>query len=313
MDKKKLIVIAGPTASGKTAVSIELAKRIGGEIISADSMQIYQYMDIGSAKVSREEMQGIVHYLIDQLNPAEAFHVARFQSMAQNALDQIYAKNKIPIIAGGTGFYIQSLVRDIEFSVTDQELAIRKKVEEYYEKEGRDALHGWFALLDEEGAKAIHPNNIKRVMRGIEYYLLTGQKISEHNQEQREKETPYDLTFVVLTMERELLYHRIDKRVDQMIEKGLVEEVRFLKEKGFSREMTSMQGLGYKEILDYLDGEITLDEAVYRIKRDTRHFAKRQLTWFRREKDTQWIHVDYFQFDPAKICNEILRVKKWKL
>ncbi|MBN2222732.1 MAG: tRNA (adenosine(37)-N6)-dimethylallyltransferase MiaA [Vallitaleaceae bacterium] len=310
MDKKKLIVIAGPTASGKTAVSIELAKRIGGEIISADSMQIYQYMDIGSAKVSREEMQGIPHYLIDQLNPAEAFHVARFQSMAQNALDQIYAKNKIPIIAGGTGFYIQSLVRDIEFSVTDQELAIRKKVEEYYEKEGRDALHGWFGLLDEEGARAIHPNNIKRVMRGIEYYLLTGQKISEHNQEQKEKETPYDLTYIVLTMERELLYHRIDKRVDQMIEKGLVEEVRFLKEKGFSKDMTSMQGLGYKEILDYLEGETTLEEAVYRIKRDTRHFAKRQLTWFRREKDTQWIHADYFQFDSTKICDEILRYMK---
>lgn len=313
MNKKKLIVIAGPTASGKTAISVELAKKIDGEIISADSMQIYQYMDIGSAKISREEMQGVPHYLIDQLNPAEAFHVARFQSMAQHALERIYSKNKIPIIAGGTGFYIQSLVRDIEFSVTDQEMEVRKKVEEYHRKEGTDALHRWFSLLDEEGAKVIHPNNVKRVMRGIEYYLLTGQKISEHNQVQKEKESPYDLTYIVLTMERELLYHRIDKRVDSMMEKGLVDEVARLKNMGFTKDMTSMQGLGYKEILDYLDGKLSLEEAVYIIKRDTRHFAKRQLTWFRREKDTHWIHVDYYQFDPQKICNEILRIMEEKL
>ncbi len=305
--KNKLVVIAGPTASGKTAVSIELAKRIGGEVISADSMQVYKYMDIGSAKVTEEEKHGITHYLVDELDPSEGFNVNRFQDMAKEAIAEIKAKGKIPIIAGGTGFYIQSVVKDIDFSRTDQEHEIREKVEEFYKKEGKEALHQWLLTVDEEAAKSIHPNNLKRVKRGIEYFLLTGEKISEHNEAEKAKESPYDLSYNVLTMERELLYHRINMRVDRMVEAGLVEEVTRLRDMGYQKGMTAMDGLGYKEMLDYLNGDISLDEAIYRIKRDTRHFAKRQLTWFRREKDINWIHVDHFGFDVSKICDEILK------
>lgn len=303
--KKKLIVIAGPTASGKTAVSIELAKLIQGEIISADSMQIYKHMDIGSAKVTREEMQGITHYLVDELMPNEGFNVNRFQTMARLAMEKIYEKGKLPIIAGGTGFYIQAVTRDIDFSSTDQEYKIRERVEAFYNEKGEEALFAWLKTLDDASAETIHPNNVKRVKRAIEYFLLTGTKISEHNMSQKEKESPYDLHFFVLTMERDILYHRINRRVDLMIEKGLVEEVTKLKSMGYTRDMTAMQGLGYKEILDHLDGSISLDEAIYLIKRDTRHFAKRQLTWFRRENEVQWIHADHYNFDPKAIAEAI--------
>lgn len=304
---RKLIVIAGPTASGKTSVSIELAKRINGEIISADSMQIYKYMDIGSAKVKEEEKQGIKHYLIDALDPKEGFSVTRFQTMAKEAMEEIYAKGKIPIIAGGTGFYIQSVVKDIDFSITDEELNVREKVENFYLDNGKEALHQWLLEVDEDAARAIHANNLKRVKRGIEYFLLTGEKISEHNEKERVKESPYDVNYFVLTMERELLYHRIDQRVNHMMEEGLLNEVISLKNMGYERHMTAMQGLGYKEVFDYLNNECTLDEAIYTIKRDTRHFAKRQLTWFRREKDICWIHVDHYAFEVDKVCDEIIK------
>lgn len=311
--KKKLMVIAGPTASGKTAVSIELAKRMNGEIISADSMQVYKYMDIGSAKVTNEEMQGIPHYLVDELMPNEGFNVNRFQSMAHVAMDKIYQHNHIPIIAGGTGFYIQAVTKAIDFSVTDHESDVRRNVEAFYEEKGQDALHQWLMEVDIPSASAIHPNNVKRVKRAIEYFLLTNARMSDHNQEQSEKSSPYDLTFVALTMERDILYHRINKRVDLMIENGLIEEVKRLKEMGYTATMTSMQGLGYKEILYYLNGEITLDEAIYQIKRDTRHFAKRQLTWFRREENVKWIHVDHYNFDVGKIVDAILELDCTKI
>ncbi len=304
--KRKLVVIAGPTASGKTSVSVELAKRINGEIISADSMQVYKYMDIGSAKVTQEEKQGIVHYLVDQLDPSEGFSVNRFQSMAKEAMETIYAKGKIPIIAGGTGFYIQAVTKDIDFTRTDEEEKTRSQVDDFYVKHGKEALHNWLMEVDEVSAKGIHPNNVKRVKRYIEYFLLTGEKISDHNQREYVKESPYDLDFFVLNMERDLLYHRINHRVDKMMDMGLVEEVKKLKDMGYTRDMTAMEGLGYKEILDYLNGECSLDEAVYRIKRDTRHFAKRQLTWFRREKDVKWVHVDHYGFDVGRICQEII-------
>jgi tRNA dimethylallyltransferase len=299
--KRKLIVIAGPTASGKTATSVALAKRIGGEIISADSMQVYKHMDIGSAKIMPDEMDGVPHHLVDILDPREQFNVNIFQTLAKEAMEGIYQRGHIPILVGGTGFYIQSITRDIDFSETKQDAAVREQVESFYRDNGKEALHEWLKDVDEAAALTIHANNVKRVMRGIEYYLLTGQKISQHNKEQQQKESPYDLTFFVLNMDRELLYQRIDQRVDFMLEAGLVEEVQQLKVLGVIKGMTSMEGLGYKEIMAYLDGDTSLEEAVYILKRDTRHFAKRQLTWFRREKNVTWVNVDEYDFDVNKI------------
>ncbi len=287
--KQPLIVLTGPTAVGKTALSIELAKALHGEIISADSMQVYRHMDIGSAKIRAEEMDGVVHHLIDVLEPWEEFNVTRFQSMAKKAMEGIYARGHVPIVTGGTGFYIQALAYDIDFTKNEDNGSIRKELEELAEKKGETCLHEMLQEIDPESAMAIHANNVKRVIRAIEYYRLTGEKISTHNEREHEKKSPYDLYYYVLTRDRAALYERIDRRVDQMMEQGLVEEVKQLKEMGCTRDMVAMQGLGYKEILDYLDGSIPLDEAVYIIKRDTRHFAKRQLTWFKRERDVRMI------------------------
>ena len=305
MKKKPLVVLTGPTAAGKTKASIELAKAIGGEIISADSMQVYKY--IGSAKIRPEEMQGVSHFLVDVLEPTEEFNVVRFKEMATEAMEEIYQRGHIPIIVGGTGFYIQSVLYDIDFTKQDNDQAYREELEAYAKEHGAQALHDKLRQVDEKAASEIHANNIKRVIRALEYYRQTGQKISEHNEKEREKESPYEFFYFVLTDERETLYERIDKRVDQMIEEGLVEEVKHLKEMGCTRDLVSMQGLGYKEILDYLDGFCTLDEAVYKIKRDTRHFAKRQLTWFRRERKVRWIDKSEFGHDEAKIINEMLK------
>ncbi len=307
MKKKPLVVLTGPTAAGKTKASIELAKAIGGEIISADSMQVYKYMDIGSAKIRPEEMQGVPHFLVDVLEPTEEFNVVRFKEMATEAMEEIYQRGHIPIIVGGTGFYIQSVLYDIDFTKQDNDQAYREELEAYAKEHGAQALHDKLRQVDEKAASEIHANNIKRVIRALEYYRQTGQKISEHNEKEREKESPYEFFYFVLTDERETLYERIDKRVDQMIEEGLVEEVKHLKEMGCTRDLVSMQGLGYKEILDYLDGFCTLDEAVYKIKRDTRHFAKRQLTWFRRERKVRWIDKSEFEHDEVKIINEMLK------
>lgn len=286
---KPLVILTGPTAAGKSALSILLAKAINGEIISADSMQVYRHMDIGSAKISLKEMSGVPHHLIDVLEPTEEFNVVRFQSMAQEAMNRIYSNGRIPILVGGTGFYIQSVLYDIDFDETAEDELFRQKLENIAREQGREALYDRLRKIDPKSCEIIHANNVKRVIRAIEFYEKTGKPISEHNKEQHEKSSPYNFVYFVLTDERSILYEKIDRRVDDMIKKGLVEEVTRLRKMGCSADMVSMQGLGYKEILEYLDGLCTLEEAIYRIKRDTRHFAKRQLTWFRREKDVIWI------------------------
>ena len=307
--KQPLIVLTGPTAVGKTSLSIKLAKAIGGEIISADSMQVYRHMDIGSAKITAHEMEGVPHHLIDVLEPDQDFNVVTFQHMAKEALEEIYSHHRIPIIAGGTGFYIQALLYDIDFKENDDESLVRRELEELAAREGEAApavLHAMLEEIDPESAARIHANNVKRVIRAIEYYRLTGERISVHNQEERIKESPYNFLYYVVNTQRPVLYGRIDRRVDQMIENGLVEEVQALKAMGCHRGQTSMQGLGYKEILDYLDGRCTLDEAVYILKRDTRHFAKRQLTWFKRERDVRWLNLPDFGNDAALVVERII-------
>ena len=303
---RPLLIITGPTAVGKTALSIQAAKALNGEVVSADSMQVYRHMDIGSAKVTREEMDGVPHHLIDVLDPWEPFSVAVFQKLARDAVEDILSRGHLPIIAGGTGFYIQALLYDIDFQETEENTALRLELERLGEEKGAEYLHQMLAEFDPESAAAIHANNRKRVIRAIEYYRLTGEKISRHNEEERKKSSPYRFLYYVVTMDRAALYERIDRRVDLMIERGLVEEVRRLKEMGCTRDMVSMQGLGYKEILDYLDGTCTLDEAVYVMKRDTRHFAKRQLTWFRRERDTRWLAQEDYNYDSGRMLEQIL-------
>ena len=312
MEKRPFIVLTGPTAVGKTALSIALAKAVNGAVISADSMQVYKYMDIGSAKIMPEEMEGVPHYLVDEFEPEEEFHVARFAERAKECLEEIYQNGQIPIIVGGTGFYIQALLYDIDFSKQDANTEYRSQLEKLAQEKGADYLHNLLKEIDPESAESIHANNIKRVIRALEFYHLTGQKISEHNETERQKESPYNFAYFVLTDDRARLYERIDRRVDIMVERGLVEEVKKLKDMGYHREMVSMLGLGYKEILDYLDGKMTLDEAIYIIKRETRHFAKRQLTWFRREKDVIWFDRRDYHQNEAEILNEMKKILKEK-
>ncbi len=286
--KKPLIILTGPTAVGKTALSIELAKAVNGEMISADSMQVYRMLDIGTAKIKPEEMEGIRHYLIDVLEPTEDFNVFRFQQMAKAALEEIYAKGKIPIVVGGTGFYIQALLYDITFEETE-ESPYRKKLEQYAKINGAHALHEQLKDIDPVSYQEIHENNVKRVIRALEFYHDTGYPISTHNALERKKESPYNFAYFVLNDDRQKLYNRIEYRIDQMLEDGLVKEVQSALAYGCTKEMVSMQGLGYKEIIPYLEGNCSLEDAVYILKRDTRHFAKRQLTWFRRERDVIWV------------------------
>lgn len=312
MNQKPMIILTGPTAVGKSALSVELAKKINGAVISADSMQVYRHMDIGSAKIMPEEMQGITHYMIDELEPDEELHVVRFTTMAKEYLKEIYAAGKIPIIAGGTGFYIQALLYDIDFTEQQCDEAYRRQLEEQAKEHGAGYLHEMLRKVDPASAEAIHANNVKRVIRALEFYHLSGQKISEHNETERQKQSPYNFAYFVLNDERAKLYERIDKRVDAMIEAGLVNEVQKLKDMGCSREMVSMQGLGYKEILAYLDGEYTLEEAVYIIKRETRHFAKRQLTWFKRERDVIWLDKQTFGYDDAAILTDMISILQEK-
>ena len=299
--KKPLIILTGSTAVGKTKLSIELAKAVNGQMISADSMQVYRHMDIGTAKIRPEEMQGIPHYLIDVLDPWESFDVVRFQTMSKEALEKIYTAGAIPIVVGGTGFYIQALLYNIDFDENDSETGYRSELQSFADRHGVEALHDRLRQVDEKSADMIHPNNIKRVIRALEFYHQTGTRISEHNETQRQKESPYRFVYFVLDDERERIYRRIDQRIDQMLDQGLVAEVKQLRDMGCTRDMVSMQGLGYKEILAYLDGECTLEEAVYILKRDTRHFAKRQLTWFRREQDVRWIERQEYPDEAAML------------
>ena len=265
-------------------------------------------MDIGSAKITPEEMDGVKHYLIDELEPSEEFNIVRFQAMAKAALEEIYANGQIPIIAGGTGFYIQALLYDIDFDNQDCDEAYRAELEAFAKDHGNEALHARLQEIDPASAEKIHANNVKRVIRALEFYRLTGKPISEHNEAEQQKDSPYNFAYFVLTDDRANLYKRIEKRVDIMMEQGLLAEVQKLKDMGYHRNMVSMQGLGYKEILDYLDGKCTLEEAVYTIKLETRHFAKRQLTWFRRERDICWIDKSEFNYDENAVLDEICRV-----
>ena len=310
MMKKPLIVLTGPTAVGKTALSIALAKQLGCEIISADSMQIYKYMDIGSAKIMPQEMEGVPHYLVDVLKPEEEFHVVRFQQMVKEAMEQIYAHGNIPLLVGGTGFYIQAVTRDIDFTEGEEDRVYRSSLEEIAKTKGPEILHQRLQEIDPPSAVSIHANNVKRVIRALEFYHLNGYPISRHNQQESEKESPYNLAYFVLNDERSHLYERIDKRVDLMMESGLVEEVCRLKAMGYDRSMVSMQGLGYKELLAWMDGEFSLDEAVRILKRDTRHFAKRQITWFKREKDVIWMNKPDYDYDDKKILAEMKQICK---
>lgn len=309
---RPLVILTGPTAVGKTALSIALAKAINGEIISADSMQVYRHMDIGSAKIKTEEMAGVPHHLIDVLEPTEAFNVVVFQKLAKEAMKEIYERGCIPILVGGTGFYIQAVLYDIDFTENDEDASLRSELEGLARREGPEILYEKLKAVDPDACKSIHAHNVKRVIRALEFYEKTGQRISEHNEIQRQNISPYRFAYFVLNDRREEIYKRIDIRVDQMMAAGLVEEVRQLKGMGCMKDMVSMQGLGYKEILRYLEGELTLEEAVYLIKRDTRHFAKRQLTWFRREKDVIWMEKGNFDQCGQNVLEqmqEILRDK----
>lgn len=298
MTKSKLIILAGPTASGKTSVSIDLAKRLGGEIISADSMQVYKYMDVGTAKISVEEMQGVKHHLIDVLDPKEDFNIVKFQNMVKCSIEEIVKNGHIPILVGGTGFYIQSIIYDIDFNNEDDNSSIRKTLEEEYDTYGADFMYEKLKKIDSVSAQTIHKNNKKRIIRAIEYFMINNTPISLHNETQRKKSSPYDYRFFVLNPPRDILYERINQRVDIMVGKGLVDEVKSLKERGLSKTNISMQGIGYKEILEYLEGDTTLETAIENIKQNTRHMAKRQVTWFKREKDV--IYVDPFLFESSE-------------
>lgn len=311
--KKPLLILTGPTAVGKTKLSIDFARRVNGAIISADSMQVYRYMDIGSAKIRKDEMGGIPHYLVDVLDPGEEFHVQRFQRMAKEAMEEIYARGQVPILTGGTGFYIQAVLKDVDFTEEESDGLYRRELEELVRQQGKEVLHQMLREKDPKAAEEIHPNNVKRVIRALEFYHETGQMISSHNQEQKEKASPYVSAYFVLNDERNLLYQRIDERVDQMIRQGLVEEVKKLRNMGYTKDMVSMQGLGYKELFPYLEGECSLEEAVYIIKRDTRHFAKRQLTWFKREKEVIWLNKPDFAYQDDKICDYMEQIWKQRL
>ena len=297
--KKPLIVLTGPTAVGKTKLSIALAKAVNGEIISADSMQVYKYMDIGSAKIRPEEMQGVKHYLVDELLPQEEFHIVKFQQMAKAAMKEIYAKGKIPVLVGGTGFYIQALLYDSTFEDDESDYEYRDYLQGIADTKGAEVLHDMLKEADPESAEAIHANNVKRVIRALEFYKTTGRKISEHNNEQRAKESPYNFCYFVLNDKREILYDRINRRVDIMFDNGLLDEVKHLSDMGLVKDDVAMQGIGYKEVFDYLEGRC--DEAGLRemIKQDTRHFAKRQLTWFRREPSVTWVDFSQIRREDA--------------
>ena len=289
--KKPIVVLTGPTAVGKTELSIQLAKVIGGEIISADSMQVYKYMDVGSAKITPEEMDGVRHYLVDELEPFDEFHVVKFQEYAQKYLNEIYAHGKIPIIAGGTGFYIQALLNDIDFTEQESDSAYRKELEALAEEHGNQYLHDRLKEVDPESAEAIHPNNRKRVIRALEFYQETGRKISEHNAKEQMRTSPYNFAYFVLNDERSHLYKRIDARVDKMIEQGLIQEVKNIKEK-YNEFPTAMQGLGYKEVVQYLENKCTYEEMVEKIKQESRRYAKRQITWFKAIKELIWLDAE---------------------
>ena len=310
-EKEPLIILTGPTAVGKTDLSLKLAKRVDGEIISADSMQVYRQMDIGSAKIKSRDMQGIPHHLIDIMEPEEEFNVVTFQQLAKKAIADIRERGRIPIITGGTGFYIQSVLYDIDFTENPEDTTCREKLEQAADEKGPEYLHKMLAAVDKESAEQIHANNVKRVIRALEFYMQTGKKISQHNEQERKRQAAYNACYFVLDDKREAIYDRIDKRVDKMLQEGLVEEVKRLRERGCRRDMVSMQGIGYRQVFEYLEGNMSLEDTIEQIKKDTRHFAKRQLTWFGREKEV--VMVDKSKFGSEdEILTYMLTILKEK-
>ena len=310
MNTRPLIILTGPTAVGKTALSIGLAKAVDGEIISADSMQVYRKMNIGTAKIQQSEMQGVRHHLIDILDPGEDFNVVLFKKYALEAMKDIYSRGKIPVVVGGTGFYIQALLYDINFEDNDNDMSYREELQTLAAEHGNSYIHDMLAGVDPESAEKIHENNVKRVIRALEFYKKTGTKISEHNEAESQKESPYNFEYFVLNDDRQKLYDRIDRRIDIMLEDGLLDEVKSLVDEGYSRDLVSMQGLGYKEMIDYIQERYTLDEAVYTLKRDTRHFAKRQVTWFKREKQVTWVNKNEFDSEADILSFMIERLRE---
>ena len=289
---KPLVVIAGPTACGKTAAGVHLAKRINGEIISADSMQVYKYMDIGTAKPTHLQMQGVKHYLIDELMPDEEYSMAVFLQKARGYAQEIYEKGKTPILVGGTGFYINAFINGTEIIATHADVPFRDHLYAMARDEGNEAVYKMLSEADPGACEKIHPNNLKRVIRALEYFNQTGRQISVHNQEQKQKTAVYDMKFFILSMQREKLYRRIEERIDEMMDSGLTDEVKMLLDRGYHPGLTSMKGLGYKELVPYVQGIISFQEAVDTLKRNTRHFAKRQVTWFRHQNNGVWIDID---------------------
>jgi len=301
----KICILAGPTAVGKTEISLALARSLCGEIISADSAQVYKYMDIGTAKLKEEEMQGIRHYMIDEVTPDMDFSVAQFREKAELYIRDINDRGKLPIITGGTGLYINSLLNNLDFtdSISDEEY--RREMQETAQVKGNEYVHAMLEAVDPASYKRLHPNDLRRVIRALEVYKHTGRPISYFQEESRKQPPRYDFAYITLTMDRRKLYERIEQRVDKMMASGLVEEVEGLIKRGYGRELNSIQALGYKEIADYLHGSVSKDEAVRILKRDTRHYAKRQLTWFRGDKRVNWVDVDSFYRKEAIVENII--------
>jgi tRNA dimethylallyltransferase len=297
--KQKLLVIIGPTAVGKTKLSIELARRLNGEIISGDSMQVYRGMDIGTAKIKQEEMEGIPHHLIDIKKPSDSFSVAEFQELVRGKISEISKRGRLPIIVGGTGLYIQSVIYDYQFSDAPADETLRMKLEQKARDFGNEALHQELRDIDPESAAELHPNNVRRVIRALEIYYRTGKTMSKSHREQQ-PDLLYHTALIGLTMDREKLYERINARVDLMIEEGLLHEVKKLYDQGL-RSCQSIQAIGYKEIYDYFDGKATFEEAVDLLKKNSRHYAKRQLTWFRNKMDVKWFDMTDTQELPKKI------------
>ncbi|MBR2500464.1 MAG: tRNA (adenosine(37)-N6)-dimethylallyltransferase MiaA [Clostridia bacterium] len=300
--KKKIIVIAGPTATGKTKLSIDIAKAYGGEIVSSDSVQIYKRLDIGSAKPTKEEMSGITHHLIDILEPYESFSVADFVERAKDSIEDILSRGKLPIVVGGTGLYISSLVDNVSFSAAETDHTLRGELNKRAETEGVLALYEELKKTDPVAAENIHPNNIKRVIRALEIYYQTGKTMTEHNTISKLTESPYDAKMYALSSDRELIYERINKRVDIMVKDGLLEEVSALLESGITKDMQSMQAIGYKEIIAYLEGDLSKDAAIDLVKQNSRHYAKRQLTWFKRDERYTWLDIND-KIDITKLVN----------
>lgn len=300
MKKIPLIILTGPTAVGKTALSIELAKDLNAEIISADSMQIYEYMDVGSAKVTKEEMDGVVHHLIDEVKPDYAFSVSEFQKRANKYIKDIDDREKKVLVTGGTGLYLNSLIYNMDFAKSNSNSKLREELELELKEKGIDYMHEKLKALDEDAANRIHKNNTKRVIRALEV-CLDGKKMQDFSTDLKYNEN-YEPIIIVLNRDREVLYERINKRVDIMMENNLIDEVKHLLDMGYDKNLISMQGIGYKEIVKYLEGEYSLDEAVEIIKRDSRRYAKRQITWFKRYKESKWFDLD--KYDNSEILKE---------